>query len=110
MLDESPLEERVKKLEETLDAHERLLASYELVRVDMQRQGIGQKYLRKENRALGGGLAGLFFVGWILNRVEVTPVTVVGLVAGLLGAIAVFYNQLQRGERKAKNSIAPPPP
>lgn len=82
----------------------------EQVRMDLQRQLVDQKYLRKENRALAAGLAGLLFVGWVLSKVEVNATTVVGLVSALLAAIALYYQQLQKGERKAKDSLVPPKP
>ena len=82
----------------------------EQLRVDMQRQIVDQKFLRKENRALALGLAGLLFIGWLVNRVEVNATTVVGLVSALLAAIALFWQQLQKGERKAKDSLVPPKP
>lgn len=82
----------------------------EQLRMDLSRQVVGQAYLRKENRALALGLAGLLFIGWILNRVEVNATTVVGLVSALLAAIALFWQQLQKGERKAKDSLVPPKP
>lgn len=80
------------------------------IEMNLQRQLVNQTYLRKENRALAAGLAGLLFVGWVLSKVEVNATTVVGLVSALLAAIALYYQQLQKGERKAKDSLVPPKP
>jgi hypothetical protein len=82
----------------------------EMLRMDLSKQLVDQKYLRKENRALAAFLAAMLFVGWILNKVQVDPVTVVGLVSALLGAVTLAWQHLQKGERKAKDSIAPPKP
>lgn len=104
-------EENEKALRESHhDIEVGLEMKVEQVRMDMQKQIVDAKYLRKENRALGLGLAGLLFVGWILNRVETNAATVVGLVSALLAAIALFWQQLSKNERRAKDSIAPPPP
>jgi protein-S-isoprenylcysteine O-methyltransferase Ste14 len=80
----------------------------EQLRMDLSKQIVGQTYLRKENRALAAFLAAMFFVGWILSKVQADAFTVVGLVSALLGAVTLAWQHLQKGERKAKDSIAPP--
>lgn len=82
----------------------------EQLRMDLSKQIVGQAFLRKENRALFGGIAGMLFVGWVLEKIQLKPETAVAIVSALLGAVALFWNQLQKGERRAKDSIAPPRP
>jgi hypothetical protein len=81
------------------------------LRQDMQRQLASGDWLRKENRYLAFGLAGLAFVCWMLRGVTMDPTVMVASVGGLLGSLAVFWKALDRGEAKAKkDSIAPPRP
>lgn len=99
-------DERIEALEKAVaDLQRRATTDAEIVDVEsavaaqLARSRREDAWFRKESRILAFGLAALFFVGWVLQRVHVTPAEVAGLVGALLGALALFWWQLAKGPK-----------